>query len=44
MLIFCNNLLAKYKNEKITIDYFIETSIIITLNNLLVLNLEIMVI
>ena len=43
MLLFYNNLLAKYKKEKITIDYFIETRLIITLNNLLVFNPEIMV-
>ena len=43
MAIFYNNLLAKYKKEKISIDYFTEASIIITLNNLLIFNPENMV-
>lgn len=40
MQIFYNNLLVKYKNEKITIDYMVENNLLIALNNLTVYNIE----
>ena len=43
MYIFYNNLLVKYKKEKIIIDYKAETNLFIALNNLLVFNYEDMV-
>jgi hypothetical protein len=43
MPIFYNNLLVKYKNEKIIIDYLAENNILTALNNLLIFNPEGMV-